>query len=84
MVNGFANHEYYKLSSVYRLPRLFNPSGSFEGQAMKQFLFFNNSSQGLLVLTSYLPSGDIKRTPFKEVLKEGYQSYISFKTEEEK
>ena len=48
---------------------------------MKQFLLFNNNSHGLLVLTSYLPSGDIKRTPFKGVLKEGYQSYISFKTE---
>ena len=51
---------------------------------MKQLLVFNNSSQGLLVLTSYLPSGDIKRTPFKGVLKEGYQSYISFKTEDGK
>ena len=51
---------------------------------MKQLLVFNNSSQGLLVLTSYLPSGDMKRTPFKGVLKEGYQSYISFKTEEGK
>ena len=84
MVNGFANYEYYKLSSVYRLHRLFNPSGSFEGQAMKQFLSFNNSSQGLLVLTSYLPSGDIKRTPFKGILREGYQSYILFKREEGK
>ena len=51
---------------------------------MKQLLVFNNSSQGLLVLTSYLPSGDMKRTPFKGVLKEGYQSYISFKTEDGK
>ena len=51
---------------------------------MKQFLSFNNSSQGLLVLTSYLPSGDIERTPFKGILREGYQSYILFKREEGK
>ena len=32
MVYGFANHEYYKVSSVYRLHRLFNPSGSSKGK----------------------------------------------------
>ena len=37
MVNGFANHEYYKLSSVYRLHRLFNPSGSSRGKQWNSF-----------------------------------------------
>ena len=37
MVNGFANHEYYKLSSVYRLPWLFNPSGSLRGKQWNSF-----------------------------------------------
>ena len=39
---------------------------------MKYFLFFNTRSQGLLVHTSYFPSGDIKRTTFKGGLNEGY------------
>ena len=54
---------------------------------MKQFLFFNTRSQGLLVHTSYFPSGDIKRTIFKGVLNAGYlgyQTYFSFKAEEGK
>ena len=37
MVNDFANHEYCKLSSLYRLPRLFNPSGSSRGKQGNSF-----------------------------------------------